>query len=40
MTAIDGKTLRRSFEDASKRVPLHLVNAFAAGASDTRTGEG
>lgn len=30
--AIDGKTLRRSFEDASKRTPLHLVNAFAAGA--------
>ena len=30
--AIDGKTLRRSFEDASSRSPLHVVNAFAAGA--------
>ncbi|MCY3878400.1 MAG: ISAs1 family transposase [Rhodobacteraceae bacterium] len=30
--AIDGKTLRRSFEDASERVPLHVVSAFAAGA--------
>ena len=30
--AIDGKALRRSFEDASNRSPLHVVNAFAAGA--------
>ena len=30
--AIDGKTLRRSFEDAAKRTPLHVVNAFATGA--------
>ena len=30
--AIDGKTLRRSFEDAAKRSPLHVVNAFATGA--------
>jgi len=30
--AIDGKALRRSFEDASRRSPLHVVNAFAAGA--------
>jgi len=30
--AIDGKTLRRSFEDASERSPLHLVNAFATEA--------
>ncbi len=27
--AVDGKTLRRSFADASKRQPLHLVHAFA-----------
>ena len=32
VTAIDGKALRQSFEDASKRSPLHVVNAFAAGA--------
>ncbi len=31
--AVDGKTLRRSFADASKRQPLHLMHAFA---SDTR----
>ncbi len=30
--AIDGKALRRSFEDASNRSPLHVVNAFAVGA--------
>ena len=30
--AIDGKTLRRSFEDAAKRSPLHVVNAFTTGA--------
>jgi len=30
VTAIDGKALRRSFEDASRRSPLHLVHAFAA----------
>ena len=32
VTAIDSKTLRRSFEDASGRSPLHAVSAFAAGA--------
>ena len=32
VTAIDGRTLRRSFEDASERVPPHVVSAFAAGA--------
>ncbi len=32
LVAIDGKTLRRSFEDAAKRAPLHVVNAFATGA--------
>ncbi len=30
--AIDGKTLRLSFEDAAKRVPLHVIKAFATGA--------
>ena len=30
--AIDGKSLRQSFEDASARSPLHVVSAFAAGA--------
>lgn len=30
--AIDGKVLRRAFADASKRSPLHLVQAFAPGA--------
>lgn len=30
--AIDGKTLRFSFEDAAKRTLLHVVNAFATGA--------
>ena len=30
--AIDGKTLQRSFENAAKRSPLHVVNAFATGA--------
>ena len=28
--AIDGKALRRSFQDAADRSPLHLVHAFAA----------
>ena len=32
LVAIDGKTLRRSFEDAAKRAPLHVVNGFATGA--------
>ncbi len=32
MTATRGKTLRRSFEDASARSPLHVAGAFAAGA--------
>ena len=27
--AIDGKAVRRAFKDASKRTPLHLVQAFA-----------
>ncbi len=35
VNAIDGKALRRSFEDASNRSPLHVVNAFAAGARMT-----
>jgi predicted transposase YbfD/YdcC len=30
--AIDGKTLRRSFDRAAGRSPLHVVTAFAAGA--------
>ena len=30
--AIDGKALRGAFADASKRSPLHLVQAFAPGA--------
>ena len=30
--AIDGKSLRRSFADAAARSPVHLVQAFAAGA--------
>ena len=30
--AIDGKTLRRSFDRAAGRSPLHLVTAFGAGA--------
>lgn len=29
--AIDGKTLRRSFDTAGKKSPLHLVSAWAAG---------
>ena len=32
VVAIDGKTVRRSFEEASKRSALHVVNAFAAEA--------
>ena len=32
VVAVDGKALRRSFDDASKRSPLHLVQAFAADA--------
>ncbi len=28
--AVDGKVLRRSFEDASERSPTHLLQAFAA----------
>ena len=35
MITIDGKTLRRSVEDAAKRAPLHVVNAFATGARQT-----
>jgi predicted transposase YbfD/YdcC len=30
--AIDGKTLRRSFDRAAERSPLHLVSAWAAGS--------
>jgi predicted transposase YbfD/YdcC len=30
--AIDGKTLRRSFDRAAEQSPLHLVSAWAAGA--------
>ena len=30
VVAIDGKTLRRSFDRASKTSPLHLVSAWAA----------
>jgi DDE_Tnp_1-associated len=30
--AIDGKTLRRSFDRAADRSPLHLVSAWAAGS--------
>ena len=30
VVAVDGKVLRRSFEDATSRSPLHLVQAFAA----------
>jgi hypothetical protein len=29
--AIDGKTLRRSFDRASGKSPLHLVSAWRAG---------
>ncbi len=36
LIAIDGKILRRSFEDAAKRAPLHVVNAFATDARLTR----
>lgn len=32
VVAIDGKTLRRSFDRASKTSPLHLVSAWAADA--------
>jgi len=31
--AINGLTLRRSFEDSSKRSQLHMVSALAVGAS-------
>ena len=30
MTAIDGKTLRRSGEEASGKLPIHMVSAWAA----------
>ena len=30
--AIDGKTLRRSFDRAAPKSPLHLVSAWAAGS--------
>lgn len=32
VVAIDGKTLRRSFDRAAARSPLHVVTAFGAGA--------
>lgn len=32
MVAIDGKTMRRSFDRAAGRSALHVVTAFAAGA--------
>ena len=32
IVAVDGKALRRSFEDAANRSPLHLVQAFATEA--------
>ena len=35
VVAVDGKALRRSFEDASERSPLHLVQAFSAKAKLT-----
>ena len=35
VVAVDGKALRRSFEDAAARSPLHLVQAFAAKAKLT-----
>ena len=35
VVAVDGKALRRSFEDATQRSPLHLVQAFAAQAKLT-----
>jgi predicted transposase YbfD/YdcC len=30
VVAIDGKTLRRSFDSASKKMPIHLVSAWSA----------
>ena len=30
VVAVDGKALRRSFEDASERSPTHLLQAFSA----------
>ena len=35
VVAVDGKALRRSFEDATERSPLHLVQAFSAEAKLT-----
>ena len=35
VVAVDGKALRRSFEDARRRSPLHLVQAFSAQAKLT-----
>ena len=35
MAAVDGKVLRRSFEDASERSPTHLLQAFASQAKLT-----
>ena len=40
MVAVDGKALRRSFEDASERSPTHLLQAFALEAKLTGAGEG
>ena len=35
VVAVDGKALRRSFEDASERSPTHLLQAFASEAKLT-----
>ena len=32
IVAVDGKAVRRSFEDAANHSPLHLVQAFATEA--------
>ena len=35
VVAVDGKALRRSFEDAAERSPTHLLQAFASEAKLT-----
>ena len=35
VVAVDGKALRRSFEDAAERSPTHLLQAFASEAKPT-----
>ena len=37
VVAVDSKALRRSFEDATQRSPLHMVQAFGARAKLTLT---